>query len=332
MKQIILFRSVGHGAVRVLMQKQFVTVLALLWLMFSVSGQASAEPIYAVTSPAGVVNIISFDSATPGTINATRRITGLLPNEAIGGIDFRPANGLLYGVSYRPNNTPGPNRIYIINPETGAATLVSTLNQEVRGSFGIDFDPVENQLRVVDNAGSRNLRIDADTGEVTLEQRLTYAPGDRNAPRIPGAVGLAYTNSVAEATEASLFTINTNGGPYLAALNPPNEGTLNTVGLLGFGTNSSELVGFDISGATGTAYATFAFARRGSSLFTVDLNTGLATEIDRIGGNLGPLVIGLAAPVAAPIPEPATLVLLGTGLAGIGAAVRKQRGSVQEQR
>ena len=73
-------------------------------------------------------------------------ITGLVGGETIVGIDRRPANGGLYGVS-------SANRVYFINSTTGAATQVGadgafTLNGT---SFGFDFNPTVDRIRVTSN-------------------------------------------------------------------------------------------------------------------------------------------------------------------------------------
>ena len=64
--------------------------------------------------------LLSFDRATPATIRTTATVTGLQSGENLMGIDYRPADGQLYGVG-------STGRIYTINGTTGAATLKSTL-------------------------------------------------------------------------------------------------------------------------------------------------------------------------------------------------------------
>lgn len=63
--------------------------------------------------------------------------------------------------------------------------------------------------------------------------------------------------------------------------NPPSDGTLSTVGALGV--NLTPELGFDVSGATGTAYAATRIARGSSILRTINLSTGAATLVGPIG-------------------------------------------------
>jgi hypothetical protein len=60
--------------------------------------------------------------------------------------------------------------------------------------------------------------------------------------------------------------------------NPPNSGTLTTVGSLGV--NFASVGGFDIfTDANGVNYA---YALSGSKLYSIDLNTGAATELENV--------------------------------------------------
>src|SRR5687767_13533098 len=60
-----------------------------------------------------------FDSGDPTAILARTTIKGLAPRESLVGIDFRPADGLLYGVG-------DSGRLYTIEPARGRATVVGT--------------------------------------------------------------------------------------------------------------------------------------------------------------------------------------------------------------
>jgi hypothetical protein len=155
---------------------------------------------------------------------------------------------------------------------------------------------------------------------------LAYAAGDPNAGATPRAVGAAYTNNFNGTVKTTLFAIDsnvdilTNQGSSGGTPVSPNTGQLFTVGALGF--NTSDLVGFDISGPTGIAYAALtAAAGNSSELFTINLATGSASLVGTIGGGV-PLT-NLAAP-AGVVPEPASLVLLGIGGLGLACcAVRR---------
>ena len=264
---------------------------------------ARAEPMTGVTT---TNQLVTFDSATPGTISTSVAITGLQGGETILGIDYRPANGQLYALG-------STSRLYQINPLSGAATQVGASGAFTLSgtAFGVDFNPVVDRIRVTSSSG-QNLRLNPNDGALTGTD-TALNPGS------PSIVASAYTNNFAGAISTTLYDID-SVTDQLYTQNPPNSGLLNLVGSLGF--NTSDLVGFDISGLSGTAFASLtAPGGNFSQLFTINLGTGAATLIGSIGGGV-PLSSLSAQPGA--VPEPATWLMMLIGFGAIGTALRRR--------
>jgi hypothetical protein len=123
-----------------------------------------------------------------------------------------------------------------------------------------------------------------DTGATAgRDSILAYSGGDANAGLNPNIVGTAYTNSVAGAIFTTLYAIDSSLD-VLVTLPTPNNGQMLTVGPLGV--NTGDLVGFDISGRTGAAFAALTVKPNVSSLYFIDLQSGVANYIGDLGGNL----------------------------------------------
>jgi hypothetical protein len=137
---------------------------------------------------------------------------------------------------------------------------------------------------------------------------------------------LADTNNVSGSTVTTLFGIDSNrdvlvmlGGPN--GTPSPNGGMLTTIGA-GLGFDTSDLVGFDVSGISGVAFASLTPPTGGASqLFTINPTNGTATLVGTIGTGL--TLTGLAADVgSAAVHEPASLALMSIGVLGLIAVVR----------
>ena len=191
----------------------------------------------------------SFNLDTPGTIRGTVAISGMQEGENMLGIDYRPADGQLYGVG-------SSGRIYVINPSTGAVTVKATLAADPTDltapftslggtDYGVDFNPVADRLRLVSNTG-QSLRINVDTGATTTDGSINGGPAGTQV------TAAAYTNSFAGTGTTTLFVLDSTS-TTLFTQNPPNNGTLATPVTLGVST--AYIGGFDIDARNNKGYA-----------------------------------------------------------------------------
>jgi len=199
------------------------------------------------------------------------------------GIDRRPADGVLYGLTTT-------NEIYRLDPQSGQATLVSSLTVPFDGDArsGVDFNPQADRLRVVSHDG-QNLRVNVMLGATAVDGALRYKDGDSGAGKRPRITASAYTHNIANAPDTKLFEIDEERD-VLVLQDPPNDGILTTVGPLGI--DFGPLGGFDIvTDATGRDSG---YAASGATLYAIDLTTGAARPLGTIGDGHAN-VVGLAA-------------------------------------
>jgi hypothetical protein len=258
------------------------------------SAPAFATPAYLITSgPA----LVTFDTDTPAVFGSVATITGLGAGESLVGADFRPANRALVALT---RDNAGAGRLYTINTSTAVATFVTVLTADpaditnpyttIAGTQPhVDINPVPDRLRIVTEA-DENLRVHMDTGVVTTDAPLQYSPTDANAGENPRIIGVAYTNSFPSSPSTTLYDIDFQTN-RLVTQNPPNNGTLNTVGALGATTQIG--TGFDIEYQFGSNLAWAALTIGGvSGLYAIDLATGAAALTGNFPGN--PAIIDLA--------------------------------------
>jgi hypothetical protein len=272
-----------------------------------IAGQARAEIVTGTT----LQNfLITWDSANPAQIQTGVALQGLMPNETIVGLDARPSNSAIYGVG-------SFGHLYQINTTTGMASPVGsgTFMPALNGSqFGVDWNPTNDMLRVISNA--RQNLIVSPAGVVTAQTNIAAQASDEGAATSPNVVHLAYNNNTAGAPTTTLYGIDTGRDRLVTFANPSN-GQYTTVGALNF--DATELGGFDISGASGTAFATFTNANQSRTTFgTVNLTSGNFTPIGEVGG--GNILTSMTL-IPGVVPAPASLALLGLGL----IALRRRR-------
>ena len=220
-------------------------------------------------------NMLYRFDPTKGT-NTSVALTGLASGEAIVGLDFRPATGGLYALSNQ-------SRLFSVNTSSGALAVVGvTLVPALSGdSFGFDFNPTVDRIRVVSNTG-QNLRLHPDLGTVVA------VDGNLN-PGTPFVTGAAYSNSVAGATTTTLFVIDSQTD-MLYRQDPPNNGTLVMLGSLGVDVATDN--GFDIGGNSAIAYALLK-VNNANAVYTINLTTGVATKVSDITFQATAMAVGL---------------------------------------
>ncbi|HZH47385.1 MAG TPA: DUF4394 domain-containing protein [Roseococcus sp.] len=222
----------------------------------SLAGAAQANTVIGLTADN---QLVRMDSETRRA-SAPVRVTGA--EGRLVGIDQRPANGMLYGLT-------DAGQIVTIDPATGRATQASRLSEAFPsgGRAVVDFNPVADRLRVMGVSGT-SLRINVDTGQTIVDGSLKYAPGELagTTPRITAG---AYTNAMPGATATMLLTLDTMLG-MLNVQNPPNEGVQAPRGRLSVSVPAT--AAFDI--LSNGPDANRAYVLAGGALHMLDLASG----------------------------------------------------------
>ena len=244
-----------------------------------------------------------FDSDSPESFTQTVEITGIAAAEQVVALDF---DGDELVVVSRKGTTIN---FYRVDLGTGVATKPPTSSANWSGTgFGFDYVP---------NSSTRVLVSDADKLHVITGGQIGFAPQtvaydnvtsdgdpvDQHAGDNPAIVALAFTNDFPGSEATVLYGIDAT--PNSLAVVTRSTGQLDTVGPLGVAVGTR--CGFDISGATGTAYAAFGSGDF-TTLYKVNLGTGEATSVGSIGGQLvqaGVNVVDIAVVPPAPPAPPA---------------------------
>lgn len=252
------------------------------------AGAAHAATLIGLTAENSLVRI---DSETRRA-SAPVRVTGA--DGRLLGIDQRPQDGKLYGVTER-------GQIVSIDPMSGRAMQVSRLNTPFDGGGRavVDFNPVAHRLRLMGMNGT-NFRVNVDNGEVARDGELKYQQGSPMAESRPRITAGAYTNSVAPPPGApamgqpgtpttALYTIDTLVGSFNLQA-PPNDGVQQSRGMVGMSLPPG--VGFDIlpDGEGGNT----AFLMAGNALHQVNLQNGGLTQVGAVAGLPNAEVIDIA--------------------------------------
>ena len=262
---------------------------------------ADQEMVYAITDSH---ELIRFVATQPRRVLERKPVTGLAAGDALIGIDFRVARGVLYVLS-RSGRLYTVDRANGVLSPVGAAAAALLLDGAV---IGFDFNPTVDRIRVVTPSG-HNLRLHPDTGAlvdgdpiregVQPDGALHYVAGDVHFGLLPDIAGAAYTYNTRDETITTNYAIDRARGALVMqgsreGVTPvvsPNTGQLRTVGALGLGALTD--VAFDISDVANQALiAVRTAAEPRTRLHRVDLATGRATDLGQVGD--GRALVGLA--------------------------------------
>jgi hypothetical protein len=236
----------------------------------------SSKGLKAVGLTGSGTKLVAFDTDKPKQVKRIGTVKGLSGDTSLIGIDYRVQDGKLYGVGDQGG-------VYTVSAKSAKATKVSQLTAALQGaSFGVDFNPAANRLRVISDTG-QNLRHNIDdgptAGTTATDGSLTYPPATAT---VAGVTGAAYTNNDLDpATATTLYDLDTTLD-QVAIQSPANAGSLAPTGKLGVDAGTD--AGFDVysdlkTGRTSTV-AGFATLQVGgkSSLYRVNLITGEASN------------------------------------------------------
>ena len=214
--------------------------------------------------------LMLFSDKAPGKVRSLA-VSGV--DGKLLGIDLRPANGQLYGLS-------SSGQLYTIDLKTGAAKAGAKLSValEAIDHLVVDFNPQADRLRVIGSTG-QNLRVNVDTGQAIVDGKLAYAARDGAAGKMPNVTSGAYINSFPGAKQTQLFEFDSAHAAYIVQ-DPPNDGQLRTIAPVKLG-KAAVVAGMDIYTDAKDEY--HGFATIGGMLYRFDVGTGKMTRAGAIG-------------------------------------------------
>lgn len=279
------------------MKKKFIEGFILAILIFSVTEITHAGMLYSVQENTNSLVTIDTDTLAISTI-------GLLGvNFNFGGLAYDNTSQTLYMTDGRVENEPHrlENKLYKIDMATGHATLIG--HHGVKDMFGLAFDTSTHTLYGSQFLGGTGVySLDTSTGSATYI-------GDTGLER--GLGGLAY-NSRTDTLVGSqdgygdLYSVDrTNGSATLLY----NGARINDTGLA-YDSENNLYWGIDWDGY----------------LYSWDIDNGYerTTHLSGLGAHDGLAFVENF--TLNPVPEPATMFLLGTGIVGLaGITMRKKK-------
>jgi hypothetical protein len=285
--------------------------LSLALLLLPALAYAQGEVLYGCNGGEGgnPSNLYTID---PTTGAAT--LVGPMGMEACSGL-ASAANGALYAVGHDPDNPNDWFSLFVVNPATGTATPIG----ESHHSFGGD-----NSSRIADLSFRSDGRL---FGYLESDDGLGYLNKATGAVTELGPTGVGCCgNGIAfsaggvlfHSNEDALHTLNqtTGNATWVADHVWPEFTTRECPAMADKGDPRINALDFS---SDGVLYGSLNCGKGGSGpnyLVTVNTANGVITEAGASVDGLDGIVFG-PLPAEEFVPEPGTVLLLGSGLAGL---------------
>jgi hypothetical protein len=299
---------------------KILTILAAFVLTLGSLSQSQAATCYAITQGN---RLLTFDSATPGTVTNDVAISGINAAYSVVGIDIRttvqpgssnPGVGSLWGIAYNSAASAGQEFfLCVINPTTGVAQQIGgflgmddTANAD---AFGFGFDSTADRFRFI--SVQTNYEINPNTA--SFIQQTSFAG-------FPAHSGAAFTTSPYTGGIGQFYNVSrqVNPRPLQTSSNIAN-GVVTNVGPILMGLSAP--MGLDIEGSLTLLAAD-------NNLYSLNRSTGTATLVGVIMGM--PAIRGLAiVPASFPPKLSIAVKISGKKTVTTTAPTRTIRGTVK---